>query len=352
MLAMLGMPMAVLADDDHGHGDSTVLVFESTAMLASSAPDPAWPAALGWPPNGTSPSVKGLGAKAWMTIRQKNGRTDMDFYVTGARPNTLYTIWTVFAPLNWCSTPGTGCPEKFNDPINAGWGTKPGFTTLDPAQFGPLKFYAEGGIVAPTASMAKAFTSGMGLDPGATFYTNRKGEGEIHLKLDYNLLGATYDDGPPVGNSTTVAQCAVAGVSNGAVVPGPPLTYKPTSCPPVTLTLNGAPVTTTPRFTTTSSWLRKFIIQVSDPAKECANYDPTFPASIFWQCIDPATVDPKTGTGLPRVWRFPFDHFRLAAHPDELTHGFIGGSAWEHTIDMVGRRCKLDPRPAGTAPCP
>jgi len=52
-------------------------------------------------------------------------------------------------------------------------------------------------------------------------------------------------------------------------------------------------------------------------------------------------VDPQTGNGLPRVWRFPFDHFRLAAHPDGLTHGFIGGNEAEHVIDMVGRRCHL-----------
>jgi len=62
-------------------------------------------------------------------------------------------------------------------------------------------------------------------------------------------------------------------------------------------------------------------------------------------------VDPKNGTGLPRVWRYPFDHFRLAAHPDELTHGFIGGSAFEHAIDMVGRRCRLQPVPAGETAC-
>ncbi len=26
----------------------------------------------------------------------------------------------------------------------------------------------------------------------------------------------------------------------------------------------------------------------------------------------------------------------------ELTHGFIGDSVFEHTIDMVGRRCKIE----------
>ena len=93
----------------------------------------------------------------------------------------------------------------------------------------------------------------------------------------------------------------------------------------------------------TTTWLRKYIAQVpaADRASQCANYDAAEPGGIYWQCIDPDTVDPNTGNGLPRVWRFPFDHFRLAAHPDGLTHGFIGGNETEHVIDMVGRRCKL-----------
>jgi hypothetical protein len=318
-----------------GGGGPVVLVFEPTAMLADTPPT-GWPTATSpWPPNGTNPSVKGMGATGWMVINQVNGQTDLQFFVRGARPNTLYTIWTVFKPLVWCSNPATGCPEAFT-PVGSG-STKPGFGPFAP---GALPFYAEAGLVAPTASTAKPFTSGMGLDPGATFYTNQQGNGEIHVKLDYNILGTTYDDGPPVGNSDVVAQCAVPG--------GAPLTYTsatsgPTTCPPLTIWVNGNPVKTTPRFTTTSSWLRKFIIQIDpkDRASQCANYDPADPTTVFWQCIDPATADPKTGTGLPRVWRYPFDHFRLASHPDELTHGFIGGSAFEHTIDMVGRRCKL-----------
>jgi hypothetical protein len=184
----------------------------------------------------------------------------------------------------------------------------------------------------------------MGIDPGLAFYTNERGDADIHVRLDFNLLGTTYDDGPGVGIATTAAQCVLQGP------PVPPNTYTAANCPPVQLTINGKSLTTIPRFTVASSWLRKFIWQVKDPA-ECANYDPNDPTSIFWQCIDPATVDPKTGTGLPRVWRYPFSHFRLASHPDELTHGFIGGSAWEHTIDLVGQRCKIQPPLPGEKSC-
>ena len=323
-----------------GDGKTTILIFEPTAMLAE-MPPAGWPIATSpWPPNGTNAGIKGLAATGRMEIKLVGGRTHLRVFVRGARSNTLYTIWTVFKPLMWCADPKTGCPEAF---VPAGR-IAPGFTDF-PA--GALKFYPEAGRVAPTASMAKAFTSGMGLDPGATFYTDRNGNGEMSITLDYNLLGTTYDDGPPVGNADAVVQCAV---------PGTPLTYTsapsgPTACPPVTIMVNGNPVTTTPRFTVTSSWLRKYIIQVNDPATECANYDPADPTSIFWQCIDPASVDRRTGTGLPRVWRYPFDHFRLAAHPDELTHGFIGGSAFEHAIDMVGRRCRLQPVPPGETAC-
>ena len=351
MLLALALPLVASAGsggngngNGNANGGPVVLTFEPTAMLAQSPPA-GWPTGTSpWPPNGTNPSVQSMGATGYMVINQVNDQTDMQFLLRGARPNTLYTIWTVFKPLVWCSDPSTGCPGAFT-PAGS---TKPGFATAfppgSPGSF--LQFYSEAGLVAPTAPMAKAFTSGMGLDPGATFYTNGNGNGEIHVTLDYNLLDTTYDDGPPVGNASTVAQCAYPGA-----LPGQPSQYTATNCPPVTLSINGKDVTTTPKFTVTSSWLRKFIIQVKNPAAECANYDPTDPTSVFWQCIDPATVDPSTGTGLPRVWRFPFDHFRLAAHPDELTHGFIGGSAFEHTIDMVGRRCRLQPTLPGEPSC-
>ena len=129
----------------------------------------------------------------------------MQFVVRGARPNTLYTIWTTFKPLVWCSASqlqtSPGCPSAFA-PLASSTGvtnTKPGFANFAP---GALPFY-EAGLVAPTASMAKAFTSGMGLDPGATFYTNKNGDGEIHVTLDYNLLGTTTTMGRPWGMQTS-----------------------------------------------------------------------------------------------------------------------------------------------------
>jgi hypothetical protein len=295
-----------------------------------------------------------------MVINQASGGSDINFFVRGARPNTLYTIWTVFRPLRWCTAaelatdPGCGSafgpapqvpPPVVVDKLLKPPPTDPGVCPAIPAvdikpgfcnfSSSAQPFYPEGGAVAPTASMASGFTSGMGLDPGATFYTNNNGDGQVHVKLDYNLLGTTYDDGPPVGNATTVPQCATSGMPVNVTI-----TINSSSC---TVKDNVTLATTTvPKFTVTSSWLRKFVSQVDHPALECANYDPANPAiSMNWQCIDPATVNPQNGTGLPRVWRYPFDHFRLAAHPDELTHGFIGGSKFEHAIDFVGRRCML-----------
>jgi hypothetical protein len=305
-----------------------------------------------------------------MVINQASG--DLNFFVRGARPNTLYTVWTVFPPLRWCTAAelqeNPGCPSAFGPspatttpacPAIPAAGIAPGVCNFPP---GSLPFYPEAGRVAPTASMASAFTSGMGLDPGATFYTNDNGDGQVHVKLDYNLLGTSYDDGPPVGNATVVAQCALpggppAGPSYMANVDaqgnpkptGSPAPIMSSNCPKAAITLaDGTSKTLQPKFTVTSSWLRKYIVQINpaDRAAQCANYDPHDPTTIFWQCIDPATVNPQNGTGLPRVWRYPFDHFRLAAHPDELTHGFIGGSAFEHAIDFVGRRCML------TSDCP
>jgi hypothetical protein len=270
-----------------------VLKFESTQMIYST-------------PNGSQPVMRPGSVSGVMTLSVANGQTDLQFSVKNLRPNTIYTIWTVFYPLQWPMyfAPGSARPA------------------LDPNYpNGPSGYFADGGAVAPTASLSDSFTNGMGLDPGVTFVTDSWGNGSIRLTLDYNILGNTYDDGPPVGNKSLVTQCVV---DNPGPQRGP--------CPSPT---------SLQRVTTT--WLRKYIAQVAaaDRASQCANYDTSQPGMIYWQCIDPATVDPNSGNGLPRVWRFPFDHFRLAAHPDGLTHGFIGGNETEHVIDMVGRRCRL-----------
>ena len=269
------------------------LRFEPTQMVYST-------------PNGSQPVMRPSSVSGTMTISVSNGQTDLQFSVKNLRPNTIYTIWTVFYPLAW--------PMYF-PPGSARPALDPNYPT------GPAGYYVDGGVVAPTASLSAHFTNGMGLDPGVTFVTDSWGNGSVHLTLDYNILGNTYDDGPPVSNKSLVTQCVVDS-------PGP----QRGPCPSPN---NVQRVTTT--------WLRKYIAQVAaaDRDDQCANYDAADPGTIYWQCIDPATVDPNTGNGLPRVWRFPFDHFRLAAHPDGLTHGFIGGNETEHVIDMVGRRCKL-----------
>jgi len=162
----------------------------------------------------------------------------------------------------------------------------------------------------------------MGLDPGAVFFTNDRGDGETQVRLDYDLIRAA-----PVANKDVIRQCVPGPVAVGA--------DGKATCPASSQSI---------RVTTT--WLRTYIGQVTDPATECANYDPALePGVRFWQCIDPATVDPRTGNGLPRVPRFTFNHFRLAAHPDALTHGFIGGNHEDHVIDMVGRHADLAPKP-------
>jgi hypothetical protein len=289
---VVGGVVGILAPPVSGPGPY-VLRFEPTSLVYST-------------PNGSQPVMRPGSVSGTMTLGVSNGQTDLQFSVKNLRPNTIYTIWTIFYPLQWPMYVPPG-------------GVKP---VLDPNfPTGPAGYYVDGGVVAPTASLDAEFTNGMGLDPGVTFVTDSWGNGSVHLTLDYNILGNTYDDGPPVGNKSLVTQCVVDS-------PGP----QRGPCPS---TSNVQRVTTT--------WLRKYIAQVpaADRAAQCANYDASNPGAIYWQCVEPSTVDPSTGAGLPRVWRFPFDHFRLAAHPDGLTHGFIGGNESEHVIDMVGRRCKL-----------
>jgi hypothetical protein len=263
------------------------------------------------------------GARAELRIRVADGRTQIHFKLRGGYPHTVYTIWTVFWPLQWPLEPflvnGVRMPGA---PYFASYPTPPaGFPT--------------GGLtVGPLGRLDAAYTGGMGLDPGATFVTNGKGDAEFEDRLDYDLTGGS-DDGPPVGNGNLVFQCAPMA---GALATS--------FCPAGTTRLN-----------VTGAWLRKFVIDLINEGKHpeamCANYDPavesTYPVSAvfdpkLWQCVDPES-------GLPRVHRFKFDHFRLAPHPDALTHGFLGGNFTDHFIDMVGRRCALDPTPPGEQPC-
>jgi len=177
-------------------------------------------------------------------------------------------------------------------------------------------FPPEGSPVAPLARLDKPFTDGMGLDQGMTFVTDDAGDGSASINLDYDLLGGP-DGGPPVGNKNFAVQC---------VSPVDPLLSDP-PCTPIKVA---------------TTWLRKFIGDYSpaERASVCANYealavrpgiDPR-----YWQCVDPANR-------LPRVHRYRFDHFRLAPHPDDLTHGLFGGNGTDHFIDMVGRRCQITP---------
>jgi hypothetical protein len=251
------------------------------------------------------------GAEASMLIKVKNDKPETEVLLTasGLYPNTVYTIWIVYNTLTWpLPTTGTSVPSTSAS-------TRPGFPP-------------EANGVSPLAKLSDAFTSGMGLDPGASFITDENGDGEVNVKVDYDLIQAA-----PLSNKDLIGQC----------VPGPPV--------------NGECSSPSKLMRVTTTWLRRFIAEypLGDRASTCANYNATAdPDSAqydpvaskgmnarLWQCVNPTTVNPGTGEGLPRVHRYQFDHFRLANHPDDLTHGFIGGNGVDHWIDMVGRRADL-----------
>jgi hypothetical protein len=243
-----------------------------------------------------------------MTIKPLPGGTSVAFELRGGYPNTVYTIWTVYnrlivpLPTDINTTGVPACPAGGDSKNNLGCPSEP-----------RPGFPPEGSGVAPLARLDNPFTDGMGLDQGITFVTNDSGDGSASIQLDYDLLGG-LDGGPPLGNKNFVVQCV-----------------RPVESP---MSVRCVSVATT--------WLRKFIgdYTLEERPSMCANYealavrpgiDPR-----YWQCIDPAT-------GLPRVHRYIFDHFRLAPHPDDLTHGLFGGNAVDHFIDMVGRRCQITP---------
>src|SRR2546427_11745318 len=162
----------------------------------------------------------------------------------------------------------------------------------------------------------------MGPDPGVTVATDNVGAGYVEITLDYNIRGNTYDDGPRVGNKVLVTQCVVDS-------PGP----QSGPCPSPSNIL---------RVTTT--WLRKYIAQVlpEGRASYCANYNASDPASIYWQCIDPSTVNSQSGNGLPRVGRVPLDHFLLARQPARPTHRFLCAG---RTAKPSSAHTRPEPRP-------
>ena len=244
--------------------------------------------------------------KMKISVGASRGDTLVKFSVHHAYPNTLYTIWTVFNELRW------PLPKKGFDVPASSAAKRPGFPQ-------------DGNGVSPLARLDDPFTSGMGIDPGASFVTDEDGDGEIALTLDYDLIREA-----PVSNKDVITQCVSRAFD---ATKGCPNTVK---------------ITTT--------WLRTFIGEFppSERARRCANYDPDADSDVvsdetkrhgadalLWQCVDPASVNPRTGRFIVRVPRFEFDHFRLAAHPDSLTHGFIGGNGTDHRIDMVGRRSDL-----------
>lgn len=265
------------------------------------------------------------GAEGTMTITPIPGGTVMSFRLRGAYPRTVYTIWTVFNVLDEVKWQQAINDKKFEVPSKAA-------TSL-------AGFPKEGNGVTPTARLDSGFTNGMGEDPGASFVTNGNGDGHVEVRLDFDLINQA-----PVSNKDIIVQCA----------PNPPVV------------VNGACPAGSVLVKVTTTYLRKFIGQypVADRAAACANYSAADDPDVagydigvqngadarLWQCVDPATAD-RVGNGLVRVPRFAFDHFRLANHPDALTHGFIGGNGTDHFIDMVGRRCDLNPRPAGTPAC-
>jgi hypothetical protein len=314
------------------------LVVGALAALSVAAPAAADDYALSFIPTQNAPA----GATATMRIHVADGRSTVSLRGTHLFPNTVYTIWTVFNVLKYPDEPFPLATESQEVPSTPA-ASRPGFPR-------------EGNGVAPVARLDAGFTGGMGLDPGSTFITDGDGNGGVTVRLDYDIVREA-----PVANKDVIVQCAP--------VPG-------TKIDPATLkTVCADPGSQMVKVTTT--WLRTYIgqypesscpdaacpwaVKQAERGANCANYAPEFdrdnPAydavaahgmdARLWQCVDPSRVSSTSGIGLPRVPRYVFDHFRLANHPDDLTHGFIGGNTTaDHWIDMVGRYADLVSVPA------
>ena len=255
-------------------------------------------------------------------------------------PHTVYTIWTVFNDLAWrpgyssadsnsvpaCAAGGGNCRPMVT---NASGETVPGAAIVWKGWNG---YPPEGGKVSPTGPLKAAYTHGIRLDPGATFVTDKNGNGTVTVTLDFDVLNAN-----PVSMKQLLQQCR-PGTFTGNF-PGSAGATSQANAAGCARRDDTVDVTTT--------WLRHFVgeFPLGDRERMCANYDPAFDPespefdaaivhhtdSRFWQCVDPET-------DMVRVRRYPFAHFRIANHPDALTHGHIGGDHNDHWIDLVGPR--------------
>src|SRR5712691_2641006 len=131
----------------------------------------------------TQNATPGASGKMKISVGVSRGDTLVKFSVRHAYPNTLYTIWTVFNELRW------PLPKKGVDVPASSAAKRPGFPQA-------------GNGVSPLARLDARFTSGMGIDPGASFVTDGDGDGEIMLTLDYDLVREA-----PVSNKNLVTQC-------------------------------------------------------------------------------------------------------------------------------------------------
>jgi hypothetical protein len=258
------------------------------------------------------------GAEGGMTIASGSGQSTVKISLRGLYAHTVYTVWTVFNVLE-CAACGAGAEVPSTS-----------------ASVYP-DFPRDGNGVSPTAPLGAGFTSGMGMDPGLNVVTDKDGNGDAEIQLDFDIVSQA-----PVSSRDIIRQCG----------PMPAVGWDATAGSICAAGSKPLRITTT--------WLRRFIgeFPVGQRQARCANYDPhldqDLPSydvitakgqnSALWQCVNPAN-------GLPRVVFYTFDHFRLANHPDELTHGFIGGNPTDHFIDMVGRRCDLQPAPANPSVC-
>src|SRR2546427_4669957 len=168
VVGVVGGVVGILAPPVSGPGPY-VLRFEPTYNIYSA-------------PNGSQPVMRPRSVIGTMTIGVSNGQTDLQFSVKNLRPNTIYTIWTVFYPLAW--------PMYF-PPGSARPALNPNYPT------GPAGYYVDGGAVPPTAPLSAHFTNGMGPGPGVTFVTDSWGYGSVPPPLDYHIPGNNYDRRPP-----------------------------------------------------------------------------------------------------------------------------------------------------------
>jgi hypothetical protein len=217
-------------------------------------------------------------------IAVEEGRTTLQFSLTGLTPNAVHSAWLHFDNgINPCGSDGQpACPAPFTS-CNG-----PMCVALDPARGTPVNVFS----FTPAAPDDAGFTAGNGLDPNG-FVSDGDGNAKFKIKLNYDIFQANVAPlvlRPGVSEGLAVAFDALGTTRSSSL-------FTPGVTPLYTARVD-------------SAYMREYRTSAL----------PDLPAtSPSYQLLD--------ASGKPLLVRGTVRGFQVLEHFDRLTHGHVKGFA-------------------------